>query len=73
MIRRPAALVGTGDLGYVLGWLVQVDVTGNQSMVMAFECTLPSAPTGNPGVVTLQPAINIRFLDGSPPAVPTIE
>jgi len=78
MIRRSASLVGTGQLGYVLGWYIQVDSSDNQSMVMTFEQTLAgnggsstTAPAA--GTCTIQPANNIIFTDGSPASIPEIE
>lgn len=77
MIRRPASLMGTGEAGFVLNWFIVQDllVPGSFLSQMTFEMTgVPSGSTGhNPGEVTIQPAANIRFDDGSPSTIPTID
>lgn len=76
MIRRPASLIGTGEAGFVLNWFLIADVLpGAYICQMTFEMTgVPSGSTGhNPGEVTIQPAANIRFDDGSPSTIPTID
>lgn len=72
MIRRAANLIGTGDGGFVLNWFIQTDSAGNEQSLMTFE-TIAAPTGGNPGVVSIQPAANIRFSDGSPDPLPVIE
>ena len=72
MIRRPASLIGTGEAGFVLNWFIQDDTTVDAKSVMTFEMK-PADSSGNPGVVSIQPADNIRFDDGSPDTIPEIE
>lgn len=78
MIRRSASLIGTGQAGYVLGWYIEVDSVGNQSMSMIFEQTLAGnggSSTSLPaaGACTIQLANNIDFTDGSPSIISVIE
>lgn len=72
MIRRPASLIGTGEGGFVLNWFIQNGTTDAAASVMTFEMT-PAPEGGNPGIVSIQPAANIRFDDGSPSTIPEIE
>lgn len=72
MIRRAASLIGTGEAGWVLNWFIQNGTTEAAASVMTFEMT-PAPTGGNPGVVSIQPASNIRFDDGSPDTIPEIE
>lgn len=74
MIRRAANLVGTGDSGFVLAWYVDQQPTSptfSQPLMVFEDATTPTG--GNPGVVTIQPANNIRFSDGSPEVIPVID
>ncbi len=66
MIRRKAALVGTGDPGFCLGWLVKIDSEDNQTMVFIFENKTTQ-------LVNEQPLNNIKFTDGQPDIIPEIE
>jgi hypothetical protein len=73
MIRRAANLIGTGDSGFVLSWYVDNQPTSPtySQPLMVFEDSVAPAG-GNPGVVTIQPAANIRFSDGSPATIPEL-
>lgn len=73
MIRRKAALVGTGDQGFVLAWLKKKDANEVEKIVFAFEAIGPLKAGDNPGMCSEQPLENIRFLDGSPEVIAEIE
>ncbi len=66
MIRRKAAMVGTGAQGFSLGWLVKKADDGNESMTMIFE-------DKTTGVVTEKPVIDVKFSDGSPDVIVELE
>lgn len=68
MIRRQANLVsGTVTTpGFVLGWLIKTDSTGNETMMMVFEDPAH-------GFVGEYPDTQIQFQDGCPAVIPVID
>lgn len=72
MIRRSAALIGTGDAGFVLAWRVKIDSLGNETLAVDFEHTLAAVVGGNPGEVREYSVESIRFTDGSPSVIPML-
>ncbi len=66
MIRRKAAMVGTGAQGFALAWLVKKADDGNETMAIVFE-------DKTTGVVAEKPVAEVKFADGSPDVIPEIE
>ncbi len=58
-IRRPAALVGTGEIGFVVGVLLKIAENQSESVVVVFEGQ-------ESGLLTEQPIDQIHYTDGSP-------
>lgn len=65
MIRRAAALVGTGQQGYALAWLVKIALSGDESMKIAFE-------NSTDGTLSEQALEAVKFTDGSPAVIPEL-
>lgn len=58
-IRRAAALVGTGEIGYVISVLQKIAADGNGSVALLFEGKIS-------GLLSEQAINNVHFTDGSP-------
>lgn len=66
MIRRAAVLIADSTkTGWVLAWLVKVDSSGTETMVLVYE-------KADDGTVSEMALSAIKFADGGPATIPEI-